>query len=175
MRGTIKTLEPLGIKVFQRWWRRMDSNHRRQSQQIYSLSPLATWVLLPMKLSSEVGAGGRIRTPDLLITNQLLYQLSYTSTQHPSRLQRKSLYQGDGVLSTLLREKNEKKTWGSCGSAGAGEFARCGMCAGELYQGDLYFWMDGQKVCEACLERYARRRFAHRLRRVGRSEGGGRA
>ena len=27
------------------------------------------------------GAGGRIRTPDLLITNQLLYQLSYTSTR----------------------------------------------------------------------------------------------
>ena len=27
----------------------------------------------------EGGAGGRIRTPDLLITNQLLYQLSYTS------------------------------------------------------------------------------------------------
>ena len=26
------------------------------------------------------GAGGRTRTPDLLITNQLLYQLSYTST-----------------------------------------------------------------------------------------------
>ena len=30
------------------------------------------------------GAGGRIRTPDLLITNQLLYQLSYTSTQRHS-------------------------------------------------------------------------------------------
>jgi hypothetical protein len=28
----------------------------------------------------DVGAGGRIRTPDLLITNQLLYRLSYTST-----------------------------------------------------------------------------------------------
>ena len=28
------------------------------------------------------GAGGRIRTPDLLITNQLLYQLSYTSLNH---------------------------------------------------------------------------------------------
>ena len=26
-----------------------------------------------------IGAGGRTRTPDLLITNQLLYQLSYTS------------------------------------------------------------------------------------------------
>ena len=29
-----------------------------------------------------VGAGGRIRTPDLLITNQLLYQLSYTSSSN---------------------------------------------------------------------------------------------
>ena len=28
---------------------------------------------------SKVGAGRRTRTPDLLITNQLLYQLSYTS------------------------------------------------------------------------------------------------
>ena len=28
----------------------------------------------------KFGAGGRIRTPDLLITNQLLYQLSYTSS-----------------------------------------------------------------------------------------------
>ncbi len=27
----------------------------------------------------QFGAGGRIRTPDLLITNQLLYLLSYTS------------------------------------------------------------------------------------------------
>ena len=26
----------------------------------------------------ECGAGGRTRTPDLLITNQLLYRLSYT-------------------------------------------------------------------------------------------------
>ena len=31
-------------------------------------------------LLKEVGAGRRTRTPDLLITNQLLYQLSYTST-----------------------------------------------------------------------------------------------
>ena len=28
-----------------------------------------------------IGAGRRTRTPDLLITNQLLYQLSYTSLQ----------------------------------------------------------------------------------------------
>ena len=60
----------------------MDSNHRRRSQQIYSLSPLATWVLLHIQFTGKKGgAGGRIRTPDLLITNQLLYQLSYTSTE----------------------------------------------------------------------------------------------
>ena len=37
--------------------------------------------LWPLGNSSilNCGAGGRIRTPDLLITNQLLYQLSYTS------------------------------------------------------------------------------------------------
>ena len=32
------------------------------------------------------GAGRRIRTPDLLITNQLLYQLSYTSISATNRL-----------------------------------------------------------------------------------------
>ena len=31
--------------------------------------------------AKEGGAGGRIRTPDLLITNQLLYRLSYTSAE----------------------------------------------------------------------------------------------
>ena len=57
------------------WWRRVDSNHRSETQQIYSLPPLATRELLHIKF----GAGRRIRTPDLLITNQLLYRLSYTS------------------------------------------------------------------------------------------------
>ena len=57
------------------WWRRVDSNHRSETQQIYSLPPLATRELLHI----QFGAGGRIRTPDLLITNQLLYRLSYTS------------------------------------------------------------------------------------------------
>ena len=73
------------------WWRRMDSNHRRHSQQIYSLSPLATWVLLHIQLGAgeKGGAGGRIRTPDLLITNQLLYRLSYTSVWHISHAQQK--------------------------------------------------------------------------------------
>ena len=34
----------------------------------------------------SIGAGGRIRTPDLLITNQLLYQLSYTSISPANRI-----------------------------------------------------------------------------------------
>ena len=55
----------------------VDSNHRRHRQQIYSLSPLATREI--PHILYEIGAGGRIRTPDLLITNQLLCQLSYTS------------------------------------------------------------------------------------------------
>ena len=38
----------------------------------------------PYELSKSVllGAGRRTRTPDLLITNQLLYQLSYTSNSN---------------------------------------------------------------------------------------------
>ena len=62
------------------WWERVDSNHRSRRQQIYSLPPLATREHSHMQLKNG-GAGGRIRTPDLLITNQLLYQLSYTSKQ----------------------------------------------------------------------------------------------
>ena len=60
------------------WWGKMDSNHRRHCQQIYSLSPLATREH-PRVRFTQRGAGGRTRTPDLLITNQLLYRLSYTS------------------------------------------------------------------------------------------------
>ena len=36
-------------------------------------------VYLQIKVYGYFGAGERIRTPDLLITNQLLYRLSYTS------------------------------------------------------------------------------------------------
>ena len=62
----------------------MDSNQRSRRQQIYSLPPLAT-----RELSLINGAGRRIRTPDLLITNQLLYRLSYTSDSPRAR---KALY-----------------------------------------------------------------------------------
>ena len=40
------------------WWEMVDSNHRRLSQQIYSLSPLATREISHIKLL-RAGAGGR--------------------------------------------------------------------------------------------------------------------
>ena len=40
----------LNTKVFRFWWERVDSNHRSQRQQIYSLPPLATRELSHMKL-----------------------------------------------------------------------------------------------------------------------------
>ena len=48
----------------------VDSNHRSKLQQIYSLSPLATREAIHR-------ADERTRTVNLLITNQLLCQLSH--------------------------------------------------------------------------------------------------
>ena len=82
---TTKKTSPLDWSFL--WWGRTDSNHRSDTQQIYSLSPLATRELPHMKLVFCLnGAGRRTRTPDLLITNQLLYQLSYTGGSNRTRL-----------------------------------------------------------------------------------------
>ncbi len=49
------------------------------ARQIYSLIPLATRESHhASRYTSEDGAGTKSRTRDLLITSQLLYQLSYT-------------------------------------------------------------------------------------------------
>ena len=68
------------------WWGRTDSNHRSDTQQIYSLSPLATRELPHIQFVCLNGAGRRTRTPDLLITNQLLYRLSYAGGSNRTRL-----------------------------------------------------------------------------------------
>ena len=57
----------------------VDSNHRSNLQQIYSLSPLATRESIHMKLLLHK-ADDRTRTDNLLITNQLLCQLSHIGT-----------------------------------------------------------------------------------------------
>ena len=45
------------------------------------LWPLGNSPIFTCALKRKLGAGRRTRTPDLLITNQLLYQLSYTSVE----------------------------------------------------------------------------------------------
>ncbi len=45
----------------------------------FTVCPLWPLGNTPIYTIQKNGAGGRTRTPDLLITNQLLYQLSYTS------------------------------------------------------------------------------------------------
>ena len=54
----------------------VDSNHRSNLQQIYSLSPLATRESIHM-IDFLSKADDRTRTDNLLITNQLLCQLSH--------------------------------------------------------------------------------------------------
>ena len=55
------------------WWWGEDLNLRRLRRQIYSLFPLATRE--PHRITS--GADTPIRTEDILITSETLYQLSY--------------------------------------------------------------------------------------------------
>ena len=73
-----------------------------------------------------VGAGGRTRTPDRLITNQLLYQLSYTS--RPARPQRMLFYQGEEDLSRE-RTKFLKNFWRRNGYPATGVDRPAAGCA----------------------------------------------
>ncbi len=59
------------------WWAEVDSNHRSRRRQIYSLIHLAALESAHIHLF-RCGAGDWTRTHNLLITNQLLCQLSYT-------------------------------------------------------------------------------------------------
>ena len=64
------------------WWAEVDSNHRSRRRQIYSLIHLATLESAHnFSVATSLlccGAGDWTRTHNLLITNQLLCQLSYT-------------------------------------------------------------------------------------------------
>ena len=52
----------------------------------------------------------------------------------------------------------------------AREQVYCALCREELYSGDHYFLLDGQRICERCLERYAQRYFANERRRLRTAE-----
>ena len=61
-----------------RWWIRTTEVEDNRFT-VCPLWPLGKSPLFSFPYPQYNGAGGRTRTPDLLITNQLLYQLSYTS------------------------------------------------------------------------------------------------
>ena len=58
-----------------------------------------------------VGAGGRTRTPDLLITNQLLYQLSYTSVSALSSSTTSPIIAGKRRVVNRKSKKISKSFW----------------------------------------------------------------
>ena len=77
----------------------VDSNHRSLRRQIYSLLPLATREPIHFVLggpASKSGAGDGTRTRNLLITNQLLCQLSYASVSS-----RPGFYRQQSILYTF--------------------------------------------------------------------------
>ena len=103
-----------------------------------------------LSLRGEGGAGRRTRTPDLLITNQLLYQLSYTSTisdeSYDSRLslicQPKNLFLEEFFLHTVHKRHRDLQR-----SAPAAE---CALCGGGLYPGETCWRIWGRVLCGEC-------------------------
>ena len=88
----------------------VDSNHRSNLQQIYSLSPLATRESIHMMFVHH-RADDRTRTDNLLITNQLLCQLSHIGiilqliyNQLHSRLIRDGAYRARTYDPLLVRQ-----------------------------------------------------------------------
>ena len=95
------------------------------------------------------GAGGRIRTPDLLITNQLLYRLSYTSTWRLSNSKRYYIKEQEACqvkhqkfFSIPLRDSQREPARWLC--------ARCGQ---EQYSWDGVGVRRGRRLCARCLSR----------------------
>ena len=108
------------------------------------------YAIVTAAVSERGGAGRRTRTPDLLITNQLLYQLSYTSTisdeSYDSRLslicQPKNLFLEEFFLHTVHKRHRDLQR-----SAPAAE---CALCGGGLYPGETCWRIWGRVLCGEC-------------------------
>ena len=109
------------------------------------------------------GAGGRTRTPDLLITNQLLYQLSYTSISATEWILADAasfvkpkffIFREEGLLHFKICSPAEKRRpYGRpCG--------RCSLCGCELLRGEHGWYLNGQSVCADCFPAFARAELA---------------
>ena len=116
--GNKKTQDLLNLVLFmfcsffvlQRWWTEVDSNHRSRRRQIYSLIHLAALesVRIALRFLNSRGAGDWNRTHNLLITNQLLCQLSYTGVSGASRWNRTA---DRGIFSPLLYRLSYRGIW----------------------------------------------------------------
>ena len=77
-------------------------------------------------------------------------------------------------MSTDFLKKHKKTLRNEMGGENtilrAREQVYCAMCREELYPGDHYFLLEGQRICERCLGRYAQRYFANERRRLRRAE-----
>ena len=107
---------------------------------------------------AAAGAGGRIRTPDLLITNQLLYRLSYTSTwllsTNSERYYSKGLevcqVKNEFFLLPPLRDfQAQRPVW------------ICSRCGGEQYRYDRGESEHGRPLCSLCRSYLKERRDDH--------------
>ena len=113
--------------------------------------------------SFDGGAGRRIRTPDLLITNQLLYQLSYTSISATEWILADAasfvkpeffIFREEWLLHFKICSPAEKRRpYGRpCG--------RCSLCGCELLRGERGWYLNGQSVCADCFPAFARAELA---------------
>ena len=105
----------------------------------------------------KFGAGGRIRTPDLLITNQLLYRLSYTSKPQQQDLS----YQRDRVLSISFLKKIKFFEKGGMGMYHTYRRRRqiplrCTLCGREIGWGEEYWACGVRRICGDCFPEFAR-------------------
>ena len=113
--------------------------------------------------TSLSGAGNQIRTDDLVITNDVLYQLSYTSISAtewiladaaPFVKPKFFIFWEEGLLHFKICSPAEKRRpYGRpCG--------RCSLCGCELLRGERGWYLNGQSVCADCFPAFARAELA---------------
>ena len=108
------------------------------------------------------GAGGRIRTPDLLITNQLLYRLSYTSKYISNSrvylIRPKRFCQQ--FFSSFFILKEGPLLYHVHRRPGRQTTLRCTLCGREITTGEEYWACNGNRICANCLLEFARQELA---------------
>ena len=158
------------------WWRRVDSNHRSETQQIYSLPPLATRELLHMKLwswwtdsnprpadykSAALPAELHQHFKSAVQQQVLFYQKAYTlstvflifpKTFYLDCLKRNRRWCITGIygISGLLPPLRDVQL--------AAPSALCPQCGEEQYRWDPMLRRKGRLVCVRCAYRLDRRR-----------------